>query len=90
MGFVSDTAFAGSYTDNPFNFQNFKLKRMDMYANGIKVSQLGYKPDFAKKLYNDSYLIFQEQLGFDQGDRGQTVTTYTRLKFRTDPLVAVP
>ena len=31
MGFVSDTAFAGSYTDNPFNFQNFKVKRMDMY-----------------------------------------------------------
>jgi hypothetical protein len=69
MGFVSDTAFAGSYTDNPFNFQNFKVKRMDMFANGNKVSQMGYRPDFAKKLYNDSYLTFQEQLGFDQGDR---------------------
>ena len=54
MGFVSDTAFAGSYANNPFNFQNIKLKRMEMYANGNKVSQLGYKPDFAKKLYNDS------------------------------------
>ena len=74
MGFVSDTAFAGSYTDNPFNFQNFKVKRMDMYANGNKVSQMGYKPDFAKGLYNEAYMTFQEQLGFDQGDRCVNIT----------------
>ena len=42
MGFVADTAFAGSYTENPYNFQNFKVKRMKMYANGNKVSQMGY------------------------------------------------
>ena len=45
-----------------------------MYANGNKVSQMGYRPDFAKKLYNDSYLTFQEQLGFDQGDRCVNIT----------------
>jgi hypothetical protein len=74
MGFVSDAAFAGSYTENPFNFQNFKLKRMDLYANGNKVSQMGYRPDFTKKLYNDAYFTFQEQLGFDQGDRCANIT----------------
>ena len=74
MGFVSDTAFAGNYTDNPFNFQNFKVKRMDMFANGNKVSQMGYRPDYAKKLYEDAYYTFQEQLGFDQGDRCVTIT----------------
>ena len=74
MGFVSDAAFAGSYTENPFNFQNFKLKRLDMFANGNRVSQMGYRPDFAKKLYEDSYFTFQEQLGFDQGDRCVNIT----------------
>jgi hypothetical protein len=74
LGFVSDTAFAGSYTENPFNFQNFKIKRMDMYANCNKVSQMGYRPDYAKKLYNDAYFTFQEQLGFDQGDRCANIT----------------
>jgi hypothetical protein len=74
MGFVSDAAFAGSYTDNPFNFQNFKVKRLDMFANGNRVSQMGYRPDFNKKLYEDAYFTFQEQLGFDQGDRCVNIT----------------
>ena len=42
MGFVSDTAFAGSYTENPFNFRNFKIKRIDLYRNGRRVPSLGY------------------------------------------------
>ena len=74
MGFVSDTAFSGSYTANPFNFQNFKIKRMDMFANGNKVSQMGYKPDYAKKLYNDAYFTFQEQLSFGEGERCVNLT----------------
>lgn len=74
MGFVADTAFAGSYTENPYNFQNFKVKRMEMYANGNKVSQMGYRPDYAKKLYEDGYSTFQEQLGFEQGDRCVNIT----------------
>ena len=69
MGFVADAAFSGSYTANPFNFQNFKIKRLDMFANGNKVSQMGYKTDYAKKLYNDGYFTFQDQLSFGEGER---------------------
>ena len=37
MGLVLDTAFAGSYTENPYNFKNFKIERMDMFRNGMRV-----------------------------------------------------
>ena len=74
MGFVSDTAFAGSYTENPYNFKNFKIKRIDLFSNGMRVPQFGYQPNFTKKIYNFDYFIFQEQLGFDQGNRCVNVT----------------
>ena len=69
MDFVSDTTFAGSYTKNPFNFKNFKIKRMDLFRNGMRVPRFGYQPNFTKKIYYSDYLTFQEQLGFNQGDR---------------------
>ena len=74
MGFVSDTAFAGSYTENPYNFKNFKIKRMDMFCNGMRVPRFGYQQNFTKKIYNTDYFTFQEQLGFDQGDRCVNLT----------------
>ena len=74
MGFVSDSAFAGSYTENPFNFRNFKIKRMDLFRNGKRVPSQGYQPDFTKQIYNAEYDIFQEQLGFGEGDRCVNIT----------------
>ena len=68
IGFVTDTAFAGSYTENPYNFKNVKIKRTDLFRNGTRVPQFGYLPNFPKKIYNQTYLTFQKQLAFDQGD----------------------
>ena len=41
MGLVTDTAFVGSYTENPYNFKNCKIKRMDLFPNGTRVPQFG-------------------------------------------------
>ena len=60
MGFVTDTAFAGSYTENPYNLKNFKINRMDLFRNGTRVSQFGYLPNFKKKIYNQAYFTLQE------------------------------
>ena len=65
MGFVSDTAFAGSYTENPYNFKNFKIKRMDLFRNGMRVPRFGYQPNLTKKIYNAKYFTIQKLLGFD-------------------------
>ena len=74
MDLVSDTAFAGSYTDNLHNFKNIKLKRMDMFRNGMRVPRFGYQPNFTKQIYSTDYFTFQEQLGFDKGDRCVNLT----------------
>ena len=42
---------------------------MDLFPNGTRVPQFGYLPNVTKKIYNHAYFTFQEQLGFDQGDR---------------------
>ena len=52
ISFVTDTAFAGSYTENPYNFKNFKIKRMDLFRNGMRVPRFSYQPNFTKKIYN--------------------------------------
>ena len=67
--FVADDAFAGSYTKNPFNFQNVKLKRVDMIANATHHPTYGYKPDFTKKFINPSYYTFIKAFDMHNGDR---------------------
>lgn len=74
MGFVSDDAFAGNYNRNPFNFQNFKIKRVDMFRNGMRVPRYGYTPNFTTKTYMKDYFTFQGQLGYDTGDKCVNIT----------------
>ena len=50
MGFVSDTAFAGNYTENPFNVKNFKIKQIDLFLNGMPVPRFGYQPNFTENI----------------------------------------
>lgn len=69
MSFVTDTAFARSYTKNPFNFINFTIKQMDLFLNSVRVPTSCYFLSFSKNLCNKAYFTFQEQLGFDQGGR---------------------
>ena len=42
---------------------------MDFFRNGTRVPQFGYLPNCTMKIYNHAYFTFQEQLGFDKGDR---------------------
>ena len=74
MGFVTDTTFAKGYTDNPYNFNNFKIKLINLLCNGMPVPRFSYQPNVTKKIYNTDYYTFQEQLGFDQGDRCENLT----------------
>ena len=79
-GFLSNTAFAGSYRKSPYNFKNFKIKQMDLFSNGMSVPRFGYQPNFTKKIYNSDNFTFQEQLELDQGDHCVNLT----LKQRAD------
>ena len=56
---VSDTEFAGNYTETLYNFKNFKIKRMDVFRNNMRVPRFGYQPIITKKIYNSDYFTFQ-------------------------------
>jgi len=74
VGLVDDRDFAGAYGRNPFNFQKFNVKSIDLKRNGTSVPREGYKPDFANKQYMRSYMTFQEQLFGSKGDRCVALT----------------
>jgi hypothetical protein len=68
VGLVSDEDFGGTYSGNPFRFQQFGVTNMELKRNGTPVPRQGYTPDFAKKLYTKDYLLFLNQLKLDRGN----------------------
>jgi hypothetical protein len=58
--FVDDVAMAGSYQQNPFNFQHFGINHLALYVNGEMIPHQPYQPNFATGRYLREYLsIFQ-------------------------------
>ena len=58
--FVDDMAMAGSYQQNPFNFQHFGINHLALYVNGEMIPHQPYQPNFATGRYLRDYLsIFQ-------------------------------
>ena len=64
---MSDGAFGVRYTENMFNFKNFKIKQMGLYNNGKYVSSLRYKSELTKT-YNKKFKNFQYQFRFGEGE----------------------
>ncbi|XP_062607034.1 uncharacterized protein F54H12.2-like [Saccostrea cucullata] len=56
LGFVENAAFNGDKTKNPFHFQNFGIKKLD-------VSTRCFKPNFNDDFYLRSYLSLYQALG---------------------------
>ena len=42
MCFGSDTAFALRYTKHPYNFKNIKIKRINLFHNGMQMPRFSY------------------------------------------------
>jgi hypothetical protein len=55
VGFVDNTAFTGSLTTNPFNFQHFNLTFFNLYVDGKPVPSKPLQPDFNNDLYISAY-----------------------------------
>ena len=66
MGFVTDTAFAISYTENPYNLKNFKIKRMALFRNGIRVPRFNNSLTLQNK-YIMPIIIRSRAAGFRPG-----------------------
>jgi hypothetical protein len=51
IGFVSNKAFKGDLSSNPFNFQHFSITNMAIFVDGVQVPSIAYSPDFDNNLY---------------------------------------
>ncbi|XP_061193215.1 uncharacterized protein F54H12.2-like [Saccostrea echinata] len=63
LGFVENAAFNGDKTKNPFHFQNFGIKKLDVSINGETMSTRCFEPNFNEDLYLRSYLSLYQALG---------------------------
>lgn len=46
VAFVDHRAFNGSHSLNPYNFQNFGVNHLQLFANGLPIGGLAKKPNF--------------------------------------------
>jgi len=67
LGMVSDAAATGSYSSNPFNFQNFGLNYIALRVNSELVPRVPMEPNFTTGDYLREYLTVLEALGYDIG-----------------------
>ena len=68
LGMVSNEAFNGAYDkdgkdQNPFNFQHFDVKKIEVSRDGKTLCTRPFEPNFAKKTYLRSYLSLYEATG---------------------------
>ena len=47
VGCVSNAAFNGSYSKNPYNFQHFNVNYVSVHVNGEQIPHTPLKPDYA-------------------------------------------
>ena len=56
IAMVSNAAFNGTYTTNPFQFQHYNLSKLDVSCNGHSIHNRPFEPDFEHDLYLKSYM----------------------------------
>ena len=71
---MSDADLASGYQRNPFNFQNFGVKRIEMKRNGTSVARGGYTPNFANEQYLKAYSTLLQELECDTCDKSISLT----------------
>jgi hypothetical protein len=74
LAMVTNDAFNGNYTKNPFNFEHFKLNHLAIYLDGEQYPLNAYKPNFEQKLYVREYMGLYEALNQLNTDSTLTLT----------------
>ena len=66
FAFVDSEGFKGNYKRNPFFFQHFDLKEVNLYVNSEKYPGIPIIYDFNKQITSPGYEFYMEQLGIHQ------------------------
>jgi hypothetical protein len=76
FGFVTQAAYDGSYTANPFNFVNLQLQRAAVFIHGVSFPAVPFTPTYANENadYGREYDSLFSALGINHGNRGIEIT----------------
>ncbi|KAL0810436.1 hypothetical protein ABMA28_010575 [Loxostege sticticalis] len=55
IGFVSNSAFNGLFTKNPYNFDNYSLNTFSLYIDGMQIPSKALQPVFSNGIYTVMY-----------------------------------
>jgi len=71
---VKNSAFSGSYVENPFKFQHYNITQIGLSVDGKLIPTHHYTPDFTNDLYVRSYMSLYSATGRHQRDKGLGLT----------------
>ena len=88
VGFVESKSYNGSFSKNPFHFQNFNLGKIGFYVDGESVPQHPYEFDFKNCQYLQGLLSLYRVTG-KLNENTETRTSYREgynlIAFEVDP-----
>lgn len=64
LGLVSNSRFIGNKFESPFKFQHFKVRDIELTANGRIYPQYPYNLDYENNIYARAYHDSMEHLGY--------------------------
>ena len=62
VGFVRNDAYNGSYTQNPFHFQNFAIDQLALYREGEPIPFRPFTPNFAQNKFQREYTSLMQAI----------------------------
>ena len=74
IGFVTNTAFNGTFGTNPFNFQHFNMSFFTLYVDGTPVPSKPLQPDFDNSLYIQAYNTLFTGTGIYYSNQGNDIS----------------
>ena len=74
VSMVKNSAYNGSYTENPYNFEHFGLNKIALYREGCSVPGLPFEPDFKAGRYLRDYMNTMNVLKYSNSDETNGLT----------------
>ncbi len=74
VGFIDNEGYTGSYTRNPFNFENFDTEFICLYADGESYPAKPFQPHFQRGQYTREYYQLIQTTGRHLKDRSLAIT----------------
>ena len=81
VAMVSESAYTGTYSKNPFNFTNFKLTYMCLTIDGSCVPSRAIQMDFDKDIYLDAYYTLFSIAQDEIAGKPRKTSTITREEY---------